>query len=140
MQMASLVNCIASDGILTTPSLVECFLDENGEETQVAKMDGVQALSPDIARTLQKMMAAPLSYGTATTAMPDKGGAGGKTATAQTGMYNKEGDPVNQSWFVGYFPYENPRYAVAVLAEDTIQGSKTTNPAFKYIADHVKVE
>lgn len=140
MQMASLVNCIASDGILTTPSLVECFIEEDGEETQVAQVDGLQAVSPDIARTLQKMMAAPLSYGTATTAMPDSGGAGGKTATAQTGIFNEEGEPVNQSWFVGYFPYENPQYAVAILAEDTIQGSKTTNPAFKYIADHVKVE
>ncbi len=140
MQMASLVNCIASDGILTTPSLVECFIEEDGEETQVAQVDGLQAVSPDIARTLQKMMAAPLSYGTATTAMPDSGGAGGKTATAQTGIFNEEGEPVNQSWFVGYFPYENPQYAVAILAEDTIQGSKTTNPAFKYIADHVPVE
>ncbi|HEX2614112.1 MAG TPA: penicillin-binding transpeptidase domain-containing protein, partial [Nitrososphaera sp.] len=38
---------------------------------------------------------------------------GGKTGTAQTGVHNE----FINSWTVGFFPYDNPKYAYAVVLE-----------------------
>ena len=74
--------------------------------------------------------------GTGKAAKPESGGAGGKTATAETGWI-KDGREVYQTGFTGLFPAQNPQYAVAVLAEDGASGSRTSAPVFKLIADYV---
>ena len=42
-----------------------------------------------------------------------------KTGTAQTGTRNQ----YNNSWVIGFFPYENPQYAFAVVLERGPSGS-----------------
>jgi penicillin-binding protein 2 len=48
-----------------------------------------------------------------------------KTGTAQIGMHNEY---IN-SWMVGFFPYENPRYAYAVVLERAPAGTLVGAPA-----------
>ncbi len=53
----------------------------------------------------------------------------GKTGTAQTGAHNEY---IN-SWFVGFWPYTKPRYAVVFLLE---KGSSTgTHGAISYVRE-----
>jgi len=42
-----------------------------------------------------------------------------KTGTAQTGTRNQ----YDNSWVVGFFPYDNPQYAFAVVLERGPQGA-----------------
>lgn len=46
----------------------------------------------------------------------------GKTATAQTGWYDGERE-ILHTWFAGYFPAEEPEYAIVVLKEDGSSGA-----------------
>lgn len=136
-QVASMVQCIASGGTLAKPYLVEGLVDSSGQLTEPTQQaEPVQVLSGETCDALRLMMAAPVEYGTGTGAKPTIGGAGGKTATAETGIM-VDGKFVNQTWFAGYFPYDNPQYAVAVLAEDSPKGSETSTPTFRAIADGV---
>ena len=72
--------------------------------------------------------------GTGMSAMPETGGAGGKTATAETG-WTRNGKKVNHAWFAGFYPGENPEYAIVVLAENGVSGSQSAAPVFKEIAN-----
>lgn len=56
----------------------------------------------------------------------------GKTGTAQTGV----GNSYFNSWFVGFWPYTNPRYAIVYLLEKA--PSSTTKGASFYVRDFVK--
>ena len=69
-------------------------------------------------------------------------GAGGKTASAQTGIYLEPGveeSEVVHAWFAGYFPADTPKYAVVVLVEDGKSGEDTAAPIFRKIADGILV-
>jgi len=77
-----------------------------------------------------------VSNGTGKNALPQEGGAGGKTATAQTGRYDNKKEILN-AWFCGFFPEKEPKYSVVVLAEDADSGSANSAPIFKKIADEI---
>ena len=69
-------------------------------------------------------------------------GAGGKTASAQTGIYLEPGveeSEVVHAWFAGYFPADTPKYAVVLLVEDGKSGEDTAAPIFRKIADGILV-
>ena len=57
--------------------------------------------------------------------------------TAQSGWINDDGTEVTQSWYCGYFPYEDPQYVVTVLKENGEGGSVDCAPVFAYIADEI---
>ena len=68
---------------------------------------------------------------------PEQGGAGGKTASAQTGQLDGDGNEIIHAWFVGFYPAEKPRYAIAVFAEGMESGSDFAAPVFKKICDGI---
>ena len=73
--------------------------------------------------------------GTGKTARPKLVSAAGKTGTAQTGVV-KGGKMVTNSWFCGFFPLDNPKYAVTVLSENAKGGC---GGVFAEIADAITV-
>ena len=42
-------------------------------------------------------------------------------------------------WFTGFFPADEPQYAVTVMIEEGISGNITCGPVFKEIADSVRM-
>ena len=66
--------------------------------------------------------------------------AGGKTGTAQTGRYKKDGSEILQGWFAGFFPAEEPKYILVVLAEDAENGSVDASPVFREIVDELTLK
>ena len=62
----------------------------------------------------------------------------GKTATAQTGR-KENGEEIYNSWFAGYFPADNPEYAVVIMRENGNGGSKDCAPLFRMIAETVYI-
>ncbi|MBQ2675967.1 MAG: penicillin-binding protein 2 [Clostridia bacterium] len=127
LQIASMIQTICNDGKLIKPTLIET--ESISPPTYV--------LNTTTAKTLKEYMINAVEKGTGSAAKPNTGGAGGKTATAQTGQFDK-GREIVHAWFGGFFPADNPKYTVVVLAEDGITGSKSAAPVFKYIADNIK--
>ena len=94
-------------------------------------------MSEATAKKLQKMMISVVEEGSGINAKPESGGAGGKTASAQTGQFDKDGNEIVHAWFVGFYPAESPKYAIAVFAEGMGSGSEFAAPVFKKICDKI---
>ena len=59
---------------------------------------------------------------------------GAKTSTAQTGRYDADGQEYCHGWVTSFFPAQQPRYVVTVLAEDGGYGNQTAAPVLRQIA------
>lgn len=137
LQISAMVNAIASGGIFTFPTLYEGSVDADMNYTDRAQeKQGTRVMSEKTARYLREFMKASIEGGTSREGKPSSGGAGAKTATAQTGKY-EDGTELVESWFSGFFPYEDPRYVVTVFEEGGDGGGRTCGPAFKEIADEI---
>ena len=135
LQMAAMVNAIASGGTYTQPSLYEGLVDEKLQVTQrAAPQESKPVISAQTAGLLHEFMKASIDEGTSNKGKPLFLEAGAKTATAQTGRY-VNGVEMVESWFAGFYPYQNPRYVVVVFAEGGSGGGATCGPAFRDIAD-----
>lgn len=135
ISMLTLYCSIASDGAYYLPSVVEGTL-VNGklEEYDIGKRTRV--MSETTSKIIRNYLNSVIEIGTGEDAKPSKVTAGGKTATAQTGIF-KNGEEISQGWFCGFFPLEKPEYVVIIFSEDIKAQSKTCNQLFSYIADEI---
>ncbi|MBO4584930.1 MAG: penicillin-binding protein 2 [Clostridia bacterium] len=137
VQAAVMVSAVANGGLRPTPRLVTAVIGEMGDKTEVFdSAEPVRALSEEVAAELRALMVNAVENGTGAAAKPKNGGAGGKTATAQTGSFSG-GARVNNAWFVGFWPAENPQYAIVVLCENGSSGSRSAAPVFRMICDYL---
>ena len=137
VQMAALAAAIANGGYAVTPKLVLGTADENEAFTAAADYAQNRAMSEKTAAKLREMMISVVEEGSGVNAKPEQGGAGGKTASAQTGQLDGDGNEIIHAWFVGFYPAEKPRYAIAVFAEGMESGSDFAAPVFKKICDGI---
>ena len=137
VQMASLVSAIANGGNSVTPKLVLGTYDKNGAYSKTPEYSKNPVMSKKTAETLKKMMINVVENGSGANAKPKDSSAGGKTASAQTGQYNSDGKEIIHAWFVGFYPAENPKYAVAVFAEGMDSGGDFAAPVFKKICEKI---
>lgn len=118
LQTALLAGVIASGGNLLAPEVVSGLVDSNKVVHEKEKRGGETVVSSRTVRLMRGMMRRVVTDGTGSRAQGNAVNIAGKTGTAETGQRNSMGYPVVQSWFVGYFPAEHPRYVVTILAED----------------------
>lgn len=138
VHLAQLVGTVVNGGELVRPTLFLGTVDADGtlhEEAPAAKQ---QAFSKSTAALLKEMMVGTVEEGTGKKAKPIEGGAGAKTGTAETG-WEIDGHEVVQGWFAGYYPAEDPRYVVVVLAEDTDGSGGKSTPVFKQICEDLNM-
>lgn len=120
LQMAMVAAAIANDGTMMRPYLVERITDPNGNELRRENPRRIrQAMTSDVARAMRQNMRAGVSYGfgAAADAVPGVE-VGGKSGTAE---YGNEGR--THAWFIAIAPYQEPRFAVAVMVEGGGEGS-----------------
>lgn len=126
LHIARMMATVVNDGVLPPVHLIDGYMDESGNYRASEQGRGQRIISSGTAATLRSMMEAVVRRGTGKAAAPDVCTAAGKTGTAETGQTGGN-NPVVQSWFAGYFPADNPRYVVTVLAEDAQNnGGKAT--------------
>jgi len=136
LQLTSLVATIAANGKYQTPSIVKYYIDREGR-TQTIKISALgQVIKPGTAEKIRGLMEMTVAEGTGKTAYSNKVKVAGKTATSQTGRY-VEGKEVLNTWFAGYFPAENPRYAIVILVEEGSSGAASAAPVFKEITEEI---
>ena len=121
MHFASLVACIANGGNYNSPTL---SLEERKENN---------VLSKKTCSLLREYMKNVVDNGTGGNASY-KNSTAGKTATAQSGRY-VDGKEILNTWFAGFYPYSNPKYAIVVMQEDGTSGSENCCPVFRTIVE-----
>ena len=131
LQVVRYVSAIANGGNLLTPQLV-------AGARPAGKSVGISDSDLQIVR--EGMRASVTDGGTA--AALNMGGIdiAGKTGTAQVGKHNE----YMNSWAIGFWPYENPRYAFAVVLEkapaNTLSGASPAMAPFFYWLKDTKPE
>ncbi len=134
LQIASLIQTIANDGIRNKPRLILGSFAANDLPLHWMEPEPPQTvLTPETARVVQAMMKAVIDYGTGQEAQLPVGAAG-KTGTAQSGG---NGTTSDYAWFAGYAPFRKPRFVTVVFCEKGVSGGKTAAPIFREIMDKV---
>ena len=158
---AEMANFCFGQGLLTATPLqvtqMTCGIANNGKMPIARLIRGItrdgqtltekesapvyaRAIKQDAAEYLQNMMIAAINENEKSNAGPDTVFAAGKTSTAQTGRYDEDGSEFCHAWITGYFPIDDPQYAVTVLVEDGGYGNTAAAPIFKDIADKIMSE
>ncbi len=135
VQVADMLCTICNGGIRNQLTLIRGIVDENGECNKTESTKIGRVISETTARRLQNMMITAVKEGTGKSAdIPV--GAGGKTGSAETGWL-KNGEFLQQGWFGGYFPADNPKYVCVVMAENGTSGSESACPVFRDIGINI---
>ncbi len=133
VSMLTLYCAIATDGYYVAPTLTEGTVSD-GKITKTRSLRPTMAMGADTAAALRECLSEVIISGTGSAAAPKYCTAAGKTATAQTGRFVNGKETIN-SWFCGYFPADNPKYAVVVMSEGVPE--KSTAAIFADIANGI---
>jgi peptidoglycan glycosyltransferase len=130
LQMAMVVSAVANDGELMEPRLWSKVIDTDGREDNLSPDRQSRVMSEDTANTLTDMMKDVVNEGTGGAAALSSDQVAGKTGTAEI----SEG--VNQAWFIGFAPADDPQIAVAATVERTSgEGGTVAAPIVKQIME-----
>lgn len=108
LQMIRAVSSLANGGYLLKPVI------RTGESTEKVKID----IKDETLEEVRKGMRLGVTNGTAVGLNVPYVDVAAKTGTAQTGSKNQ----TMNSWIVGFFPYEKPRYAFVVVLDESPGG------------------
>jgi len=135
LQVAMASAAIANDGVMMRPSLIKTV-----RSSDLSVIDQFQAeqlrrsTDAETARTVKDLMTSVVSNGIASGAAVPGVQVAGKTGTAEIGR-----DGLNDSWFTGFAPADDPQLAVAVVVEDVdvTTGSSLTSPSARQLFEAV---
>jgi len=137
LQICKLICVIANGGFTVAPRLIDGFTEDGITLCDTApRYSPNRVISAETAETLRQYMINAVENGSGRNAAPEHLGAGGKTASAQTGQYI-DGDEKIEGWFAGFYPADEPQFAIVVLAEGAGSGAVAAAPVFKEIADGI---
>ncbi|MBP9988778.1 MAG: penicillin-binding protein 2 [Ruminococcus sp.] len=138
LQISQMLMTVADSGKYIKPYIVEKAIDEKGNEIFRHQVTGpVVVTSENTAKKITKMLESVVQKGNAIKAKPEKISAAGKTATAQTGTFYKNGVEICNTWFGGFFPADEPEYIVVILKQGGNSGAEDCAPVFKKITDEI---
>lgn len=137
LQVTAMTACIANDGIYSQPKVFR-GLTQDGE-TLLADQPTEQyrAISAETAAKVRRMMVSVIEKSKTTNGRPENTRAAGKTSTAQTGQYDENGDELYHAWMTGFFPVNNPKYAVTVFVENGGYGNQIAAPVFREMIEQI---
>lgn len=129
---------IANGGTRKAVNLADSIIDNVGQVRENLRVESeTQVIAPEIAQKIFDMMVKTNISGTGTPGNLDEyGGSGGKTGSAETGWY-VDGERQQHGWYSGFFPVDNPQYALCVLVENGKSGGESAGPIFKEIGENI---
>jgi cell division protein FtsI (penicillin-binding protein 3) len=144
LQVLSLYNAVANNGVLMKPYLVSA-IKKYGVTIKDIKPTVVnnKICSPSTLQKVKMCLEGVVKNGTAKSIKSNTYGIAGKTGTALfTGNGVTYNDKVYVSSFAGYFPADNPQYSCIVVIKNKkgaidYVGAKVAAPVFKEIADRI---
>jgi len=141
IQVLNAYNSIANNGVFVEPKLVRAYVEPTGTVVATAPSVSRQALSPQVAQTMNHMLQQVVLAGTGTNAIIPGYQVAGKTGTAT--IPNPHADKLlvgeyNAS-FVGFAPANAPVFSIIVVIErptTTIFGGAVAAPVFQQIMSY----
>jgi penicillin-binding protein 2 len=136
LQMAILTSAVANGGDILYPRLVRAITQMEGTETKLLKeypvrKRGELGVKKEHLNALRASMKAVVEGGTGKKAASGdpQFPVSGKTGTAQF-TAKIQGAVVKdlKTWFTGFAPYDEPRYAIVVMVEGGTSGGSTSAP------------
>lgn len=132
LHMAMLASAVCNDGVVMRPQLVEYVENYNGVLVEETKSKVYTTLfTEEQVSVLSEFMRATVEEGTASRLSKDTYTAYGKTGTAQTTSDLEQ----TNAWFVGYAEANGKQIAIAVVVEDSGNGSTYAVPIAEKIFD-----
>ena len=132
LQMAEVAATVANKGELMEPRLWSKVIDPDGRETKLDPARQSRVMSEDTASELNTMMQSVVREGTGTAAAVSGIDVAGKTGTAEISA------GVNDAWFIGFAPADDPQIAISCIVEHTSGfGGPTCGPIFKAVAEAI---
>ena len=125
---------IANGGVQMSPSLVKTLRSPDLRVLDEPQPTALRtSTTPDIAKQITEWMTSAVSQGIARGAAVPGVQVAGKTGTAELG------NGLNNSWFTGFAPSNNPQVAVTIVMEgvDITTGAQLTSPNAKKIFEAV---
>ena len=125
LQMATVAATVANDGVRMKPHLADRVVDQDGRTVQrIEPEEAERVISASAANQLTEMMSNVVKEGTGVGAALEGIQVAGKTGTAERNIAQR----INQPWFIGFAPLDQPRIAVAVTLED-VRGAQSQGGA-----------
>lgn len=136
-QISQMMSAVGGSGKYYEPYLVEEATTADGVTEAHKVKYPIVAFEEATANRLKDMLTSVVKSGNAVAAQPNNFDAAGKTATAQTGIYNSDGYELCNTWFAGFFPADKPKYTVVIMKQGGSSGAADCAPVFKAIADKI---
>ena len=137
IQVCMMTCAFANDGVMPEARLIKGItLDKNTIENET-EIIYTNSINKETADTVKKLMISVVEYEGNKLAKPKFVTAGGKTATAQTGQYNEDNTEKLNCWFTGFFPADNPQYAITILSENGKSALGESGACFAEICDEI---
>jgi len=149
LNMLMLYNAVANNGKMMKPYLVNAIREYGADIKTVHPQVVVQKIcSDETLAQLQECLRAVVdsAHGTGHKILFDSAyGIAGKTGTAVTALNNKgynKGNKIYQASFIGYFPFNQPKYTMAVVIQNSnesklVYGADVSGTVFKEISDRI---
>ncbi|WP_426226735.1 peptidoglycan D,D-transpeptidase FtsI family protein [Pseudarthrobacter sp. DSP2-3-2b1] len=134
LQVALMTAAIANGGIQMSPSLVKTVRSPDLRVIEEPEPEVLRtSTTPQIASQITEWMTSAVSQGIARGAAVPGVQVAGKTGTAELG------NGLNNSWFTGFAPANNPQVGVTIVMEgvDITTGAQLTSPNAKKIFEAV---
>ncbi len=140
LQMAEVAATVANGGRLMKPQIWSRVVDPDGRVTK--RLDPSQYSQPideQTAADLTTAMEGVVREGTGTNAAIPGVPVAGKTGTAETPFNDScGGGDLNQAWFIGFAPSDDPKIAIAASVECTSAfGGDVAAPIFREVAETI---
>lgn len=131
IQVNQMTQVIANNGTYKPLYLYDSILDSNKNILKIFKKNKSEELiSPYSITKIKELMKSVSKEGTGKELIDLSNGCGVKTGTAQSTVNNKK---VNHSWITGFYPENEPKYAITVIVEGNEKANKQSLPIFKEI-------
>lgn len=143
LQMASMYQAVANDGVLVPPRIVDAVIGPDGSVLQQPPADPRRVISEEAAADLQYMLEGVTSdEGTGPLMRIDGYRVAGKTGTAQRPNPECSCYEGGGYWatFAGFAPADDPRYVVAISIEQPTgdqHGGIVAAPAFTSVMSYL---
>lgn len=134
LQINMMTAAIANGGVQMKPNLIKALRSPDLRILNEPKPEALRtSTSPEIARQISEWMTSVVSEGIARGAAVPGVEVAGKTGTAELGT------GLNNSWFTGFAPANDPQVAVTIVMQgvDITTGANLTSPNAKKIFEAV---
>ena len=143
LQMASVIGTVANDGVAFKPRVVKAVMDRSSgvRKDLEPALRGRLPIKLGTLKIIKDALAGVVKEGTGTRAKSPLVSIAGKTGTAQTAALRTGPEKDipkkfrDHAWFVAFAPVDEPKIAVAVLAEHMGHGGSAAAPLAKEIIE-----